>query len=46
MQLLIRQRKEARDRRDFAMSDSIRKELEAAGVILEDTKEGTTWRLK
>ncbi len=46
MQLLIKQRKGARDRRDFAMSDSIRKELEEAGIILEDTKDGTTWRLK
>ncbi len=46
MQLLINQRKAARDRRDFAASDSIRKELEEAGIILEDTKDGTTWRLK
>jgi len=46
MQLAIRWRKAARDRRDFAMSDTIRKELEEAGVILEDSKEGTTWRLK
>jgi cysteinyl-tRNA synthetase len=46
MQLLIRQRKAARDRRDFATSDSIRKELEEVGVLLEDTKDGTTWRLK
>jgi cysteinyl-tRNA synthetase len=46
MQLLIKQRKAARDRRDFATSDSIRKELEEAGIILEDTKDGTTWRLK
>jgi cysteinyl-tRNA synthetase len=46
IQLNIRQRKAARDRRDFGMSDSIRKELEEAGIILEDTKDGTTWRLK
>jgi len=46
MQLIIRWRKEARDRRDFVMSDSIRKELEEARVVLEDSKEGTTWRLK
>jgi cysteinyl-tRNA synthetase len=46
MQLLINQRKVARERRDFATSDSIRKELEEAGIILEDTKDGTTWRLK
>jgi cysteinyl-tRNA synthetase len=44
--LLIRQRKAARDSRDFAASDNIRKELEEAGIILEDTKDGTTWRLK
>jgi cysteinyl-tRNA synthetase len=46
IQLLVRRRKEARDRRDFGTSDSIRKELEEAGIILEDTKDGTTWRLK
>jgi cysteinyl-tRNA synthetase len=46
IQIFIRRRKEARDRRDFATSDSIRKELEEAGIILEDTKDGTTWRLK
>jgi cysteinyl-tRNA synthetase len=46
IQLNIRQRKAARDRRDFAASDSIRNSLEEAGIILEDTKDGTTWRLK
>ena len=46
MAMILRWRKEARDRRDFAMSDTIRKQLEEAGVILEDSKEGTTWRLK
>jgi cysteinyl-tRNA synthetase len=46
IQLNVRIRKAARDRRDFAMSDTIRKELEEAGVMLEDSKEGTTWRLK
>ena len=46
MQLLIRQRKAARDRRDFATSDAIRNELDAAGIALEDTKDGTTWRIK
>lgn len=46
MQLIIRWRKEARAKRDFAMSDAIRNELDAAGIALEDTKDGTTWRLK
>ena len=46
LQILMKQRKAARDRRDFATSDAIRSELENAGILLEDTKEGTTWRLK
>jgi cysteinyl-tRNA synthetase len=46
VELLIRQRKDARARRDFAASDAIRNELDAAGIALEDTKDGTTWRLK
>jgi len=46
LQILMKQRKAARDRRDFAASDAIRSSLEEAGILLEDTKEGTTWRLK
>jgi len=42
----IKKRKEARKNKDFALSDKIRKELEDEGIILEDTKEGTTWRKK
>jgi len=43
---LINQRNEARKNKDFKRSDDIRKELEAKGIILEDTKDGTTWRRK
>jgi len=42
----IRQRESARASKDFAMSDQIRDELLALGIILEDSINGTTWRRK
>lgn len=44
--LVIKRRNEARKKKDFKEADRIRKELEAKGIILEDTKDGTTWRKK
>jgi cysteinyl-tRNA synthetase len=41
---LIQQRKKARQEKDFAAADRIRRELEVSGVILEDGPQGTTWR--
>lgn len=38
-------RREARARRDFAESDRVRDELAARGVVIEDTAQGTRWRL-
>ena len=46
VEVLIQARNEARKNKDFKKSDEIRKELEAMGIILEDTKDGTTWRRK
>ena len=43
VEALIEERKAARANKDFARSDEIRDELAAAGVILKDGPEGTTW---
>ena len=45
MQLLIQVRAEARVKRDFAMSDSVRNGLTEIGIALQDGKEGTTWSI-
>ncbi|MFA6455251.1 MAG: cysteine--tRNA ligase [Bacteroidota bacterium] len=44
IELLISSRAEARKAKQFALSDKIRDDLKAMGVVLEDTKEGTTWK--
>ncbi|AKH38910.1 MULTISPECIES: cysteine--tRNA ligase [Nitrosomonas] len=41
---MIQQRLDARKNRDFVQADNIRKQLAAAGIILEDSVQGTTWR--
>lgn len=41
---LISNRLEAKKAKNFAEADRIRKELADAGIILEDTPQGTTWR--
>jgi cysteinyl-tRNA synthetase len=42
----IRDRKNARKKGDYKLADSIRKELEISGVIIEDKKDETTWKYK
>jgi len=43
---LIASRNEARRKGDFALADQIRQQLLDRGVVIEDTREGTKWRLK
>ena len=42
----IGRRQDARERKDWAEADRLRKELEEKGIILEDKKDGTAWRIK
>jgi cysteinyl-tRNA synthetase len=42
----IAEREEARKKRDWDTADSIRQELVAMGLTLEDTSRGTRWKVK
>jgi cysteinyl-tRNA synthetase len=46
MDVLIDLRSEAKQSKDYALSDSIRDKLKENGVELMDSKDGTTWKLQ
>ncbi len=46
VEALIAERNDARKRRNFARGDAIRNELAEKGVLLEDGKNGVTWKRK
>jgi cysteinyl-tRNA synthetase len=43
---LVAEREQARRSRNFARSDSIRNQLSALGIVIEDSKEGARWKRK
>ncbi len=45
IRLLIELRTEARQHKDFALADSIRERARQLGVVLEDSKDGTSWKI-
>ena len=46
IRVLIKLREEARLAKNYALSDKIRDDLKAKGVVLKDSKEGTDYRLE
>ncbi len=46
MQLVLENRKKAREEKNWAESDRIRDALAACGISIKDTKEGATWTLE
>lgn len=46
IEALIQQRQEAKKNKDFATADKIRDDLKSRGIILKDTRQGTTWTIE
>ena len=46
VQILIQERSEARQLKDYARADDLRERLEKIGILLEDKLDGTEWRWK
>lgn len=46
IQAKIRERQNARQNKDWATADAVRNELDAKGIILEDKRDGTGWKVK
>jgi cysteinyl-tRNA synthetase len=44
IETLIKQRNAAKAEKDFEVADSIRDQLKEAGITIQDSREGTTWR--
>ncbi len=46
VEALLAERKQARQVKNFARSDEIRDQLAAAGILVEDSKDGVRWKRK
>jgi cysteinyl-tRNA synthetase len=46
IEALLVERTEARAAKDFARADAIRAELDARGIVIEDTPQGARWSVK
>jgi cysteinyl-tRNA synthetase len=46
VKVALNQRQAARERKDYEAADAIRDDLRSAGVLIEDTPEGSRWDLK
>jgi cysteinyl-tRNA synthetase len=44
--IVINERNQARQQKDFAKSDELRNKLDEIGIVLEDKPDGTAWRTK
>ena len=44
IEVLIKQRNEAKAAKNWAIADEVRDKLKAMNIVLEDTPNGTTWR--
>ena len=46
IELKIKERLEAKKEKDYVKADNIRLELQNKGIILKDTRDGTTYEIK
>ena len=46
MDEIISKRKDAREAKNWDVADKIRIALDKVGIVLKDSKEGTTWEVK
>jgi cysteinyl-tRNA synthetase len=44
IETLIKQRNAAKAEKDFEAADAIRDQLKEAGITIQDSREGTSWR--